>query len=87
MIYLHPWEVDPGQPKPRVSRLKLWRHRVGMSSVLGKLERLLGEFSFGPVRDVLNPDTNHAYAENLKRDNVQLSGSAEPASSPGPIAL
>ncbi|MEM7396979.1 MAG: XrtA system polysaccharide deacetylase, partial [Verrucomicrobiota bacterium] len=28
VVYMHPWEVDPGQPRPAVSRLKLLRHRI-----------------------------------------------------------
>ena len=53
IFYLHPWELDPGQPLPGVSRLKLLRHRVGMTSVVSKLDRLFGDFSFAPVGEVL----------------------------------
>jgi polysaccharide deacetylase family protein (PEP-CTERM system associated) len=52
VIYLHPWELDPGQPRPAVSRVKLWRHRVGMRSLPAKLDRLLAEFEFAPLRQL-----------------------------------
>lgn len=54
IVYIHPWEIDPEQPKPPASRLKLWRHRVGMRGLVGKLDRLLGEFEFGPMRRVID---------------------------------
>jgi polysaccharide deacetylase family protein (PEP-CTERM system associated) len=53
VIYLHPWEFDPDQPKPSASRLSLLRHRIGIRSVYGRLHRLLEEFSFGPLAQVL----------------------------------
>ena len=54
MVYIHPWEVDPQQPRPAVSKLKLMRHRIGMSTVMRKLEKLLQDFSFGPACHVLD---------------------------------
>lgn len=52
VVYFHPWEIDPGHPRPPVSRLKLWRHRVGMKSFESKLHRLLSDFEFGPLEDL-----------------------------------
>ena len=53
VIYLHPWELDPGLPKLRLH----WRGRFALyhniDTVQTKLERLLKEFSFGPVKEVL----------------------------------
>jgi polysaccharide deacetylase family protein (PEP-CTERM system associated) len=57
IVYLHPWEFDPGQPTVKgVSRLRTFRHRVGLSSSAQKLTRLLREFSFGPAHDALPLD-------------------------------
>jgi len=48
VIYLHPWEFDPGQPKPRgVGWAKLWRHRVGLAGTAGRLETILRRYRFG----------------------------------------
>jgi len=53
IIYLHPWELDPDQPRlngPVKSRI---RHYTNLGKTEVKLRRLLEAFSFGPVRDVL----------------------------------
>lgn len=53
IVYLHPWEIDPGQPRLAVSRRTQFRHAVNTRGTESKLRRLLREFRFGPVRDVL----------------------------------
>jgi polysaccharide deacetylase family protein (PEP-CTERM system associated) len=53
IVYLHPWELDEGQPELPVGSLTRFRHRVNIGSTEAKLRRLLGEFRFAPVRDVL----------------------------------
>ena len=54
MFYLHPWELDPGQPRPPMA----WRHRVrhyaGLEKEANKLARLLTDFRFGTARDFLD---------------------------------
>ena len=62
MIYVHPWELDPGQPELPMSRLSRWRHRVGLSRTDRKLRHLLRQFAFHPVRDLL-PSLQVADAE------------------------
>lgn len=53
IFFLHPWEVDPDQPIVPGTRLNIWRHRVNLSQTQGKLERLLNDFAFAPVKQVL----------------------------------
>lgn len=54
MFYVHPWEVDPAQPRmPVQSRLARWRHYVNLQSTYPKLGALLSRFRFGLVRDVV----------------------------------
>ena len=53
IFYIHPWEIDPDQPRLSVSGLDRFRHYVNLRHTAGKLARLLDDFSFGPVRDVL----------------------------------
>ena len=53
MVYLHPWEIDPGQPRLPVGRAAQFRHSVNTGATLAKLRRLLRDFKFSPVRDVL----------------------------------
>ena len=53
MLYVHPWEVDPGQPRIPVPTLTRIRHYGGIGRTLPRLERLLTRFRFGAVRDWL----------------------------------
>jgi polysaccharide deacetylase family protein (PEP-CTERM system associated) len=52
-FYLHPWEVDPGQPRVKVGLFSRFRHYNNLHKCEGRLRRLLGEFSFSTMRDVL----------------------------------
>lgn len=54
MLYVHPWEVDPDQPRLPASMTTQLRHHVGLNTTLGKLERVMTDFSFGSVADVLD---------------------------------
>jgi polysaccharide deacetylase family protein (PEP-CTERM system associated) len=53
MFYLHPWELDPGQPRPPMAWHNRFRHYVGVEKEEGRLSRLMDEFRFGTARDVL----------------------------------
>jgi polysaccharide deacetylase family protein (PEP-CTERM system associated) len=53
MFYLHPWELDPGQPRMPVGPLTRVRHYAGTGRVAAKLERLLAEFRFTAIAPVL----------------------------------
>jgi len=49
MFYLHPWEVDPEQPRIDVNALTRFRHYNNLSKCLPRLTRLLQDFRFGTV--------------------------------------
>ncbi|MFZ0009757.1 MAG: XrtA system polysaccharide deacetylase [Steroidobacteraceae bacterium] len=52
-FYLHPWELDPGQPRFKVSALSRFRHYTNLARCEGRLRRLLGEFEFTSMREAL----------------------------------
>jgi polysaccharide deacetylase family protein (PEP-CTERM system associated) len=52
-FYIHPWEIDPAQPRLDVSWLTRLRHYGGLGRTAGRLERLLAEFRFTTVRDTV----------------------------------
>jgi polysaccharide deacetylase family protein (PEP-CTERM system associated) len=53
IFYFHPWEIDPAQPDvPEAGHLSRFRHRVGLSSMASRLERLLRDFRWGRMDDV-----------------------------------
>ena len=53
MFYFHPWELDPGQPRPPMAWWHRFRHYVGLEAEAIKLACLLAQFTFGTARDVL----------------------------------
>jgi polysaccharide deacetylase family protein (PEP-CTERM system associated) len=52
-FYIHPWEIDPGQPRLPVSSLNRIRHYRGLDGALTRVERLLEEFRFGTIASYL----------------------------------
>ncbi len=52
-FYIHPWEIDPAQPRLDVSWLTRLRHYGGLGRTVGRLERLLAEFQFTSMRDTV----------------------------------
>jgi len=53
IFYLHPWEIDPHQPRVPARWLSRFRHYTNLHKCEARLRRLLGEFRFGPARDSL----------------------------------
>lgn len=54
IIYLHPWELDPEQP--RISNIPAgtrFRHYVNLHTTADKLRKLTHDFEFGPICQVL----------------------------------
>ena len=52
-FYIHPWELDPEQPRLDVPWLTRVRHYGGLERTLPRLERLLGEFRFTAIADTV----------------------------------
>lgn len=53
VFYLHPWEVDAAQPRVALPRSKAFRHYNNLSRTEGRLGRLLADFKFTTIREVL----------------------------------
>ncbi len=53
VFYLHPWEIDPAQPRLPASRLSTFRHYTNLDKTEARLRDLLGRFRWGPMRDVI----------------------------------
>lgn len=52
-FYIHPWELDPEQPRLRVPILTRIRHYGGLRRTVPRLERLLSRFRFQPIARTL----------------------------------
>lgn len=53
IVYLHPWEVDPEQPRIRAPWGSRLRHYCRLGSTARKLRALLLNFRFGALHDVI----------------------------------
>src|SRR3990172_5921277 len=53
IIYIHPWEIDPHQPKLNGRWRSKLRHRINLNSTLPKLKTFLKEFQFKPLSEFL----------------------------------
>jgi len=56
VVYLHPWEVDPEQPRISGKLKSRLRHYTNLHAMKGKLSALLDRYEFGPLRDWLGND-------------------------------
>jgi polysaccharide deacetylase family protein (PEP-CTERM system associated) len=54
VFYIHPWELDPGHPRvPFYWKARL-THYVNLGSTRPRLDRMLRDFKFGALADVLD---------------------------------
>jgi polysaccharide deacetylase family protein (PEP-CTERM system associated) len=53
MFYVHPWEVDPAQPRIRAPLPARLRHYTGLGRTAGRLDRLLSTYAFTSVARTL----------------------------------
>jgi len=58
IFYLHPWEVDPEQPRVELPALKRFRHYNNLDRTAERLERLLGDFQFTSIRRLFADSLN-----------------------------
>jgi polysaccharide deacetylase family protein (PEP-CTERM system associated) len=53
VVYLHPWELDPEQPRLPAGKLSRFRHYTNLHRMEERFVRLLQDFSFGTMSEVL----------------------------------
>jgi polysaccharide deacetylase family protein (PEP-CTERM system associated) len=53
MAYIHPREINPGQPRLAIPGLKGWKYYVGLDTCEAKLRGLLRAYRFATVAEVL----------------------------------
>ena len=50
MFYIHPWEIDPDQPRMNgAGLLSNFRHYVNLEKTMGRLEQLMQDFEFDSI--------------------------------------
>ncbi len=53
MIYLHPWELDPEQPRIAASLRSRFRHYTGLAATAGRIRNLSCSFRLVPMSQAL----------------------------------
>jgi polysaccharide deacetylase family protein (PEP-CTERM system associated) len=53
VVYVHPWETDPDQPRVGAPLASRFRHYVGLRSTLPKLRDLVARFEFGTMQALI----------------------------------
>jgi polysaccharide deacetylase family protein (PEP-CTERM system associated) len=87
VFYIHPWEIDPDQPRLPGSRMSRARHYRNLSKTEERLKRLLRDFRFGPIEQVLRLQDGVVAPARQASDNAgpgrPLGEGAQPPA-PGP---
>lgn len=63
IVYLHPWEIDPDQPRLGTGRVSRFRHYRNLHRTEGRLRQLLRDFRFAPMTTVLKDVARESFAE------------------------
>ena len=53
VMYFHPWELDPDQPRMKGSLLSNFRHYVNIQETHKRMVSLLQDFDFSPIRSLV----------------------------------
>jgi hypothetical protein len=62
-LYLHPWELDPQQPRISGGLKSKLRHYTNLNRMAGRLAQILDKYRFVSIREVL--------AERKPKANLQ----------------
>lgn len=74
IFYIHPWEIDPEQPRVKgVSYFSWFRQYNNLRKTEKRFKRLLSDFKFGPI----NPQNQQSIiTANKKRVNSEMQGNS-----------
>jgi polysaccharide deacetylase family protein (PEP-CTERM system associated) len=64
IFYLHPWEIDPEQPRLRAPMLGRFRHYFNLNRTEERLRRLIRDFSFSTMAELLDEQLHAVRADN-----------------------
>lgn len=65
IFYLHPWELDPGQPRLPAGVMARVRHYRNLGTTETRLRRLIADFRFGTLRALLGSAMTHTHEPRL----------------------
>jgi polysaccharide deacetylase family protein (PEP-CTERM system associated) len=68
VFYLHPWEIDPGQPRVQgLGKLNYFRHYLNLARCEARFSALLDGFAWTTVREVLDGWRSQVEAAPLRQ--------------------
>lgn len=76
MFYIHPWELDPEQPRIPSSLRSRFRHYQNLRTTEPKLEKLLRRFKWGRMTDVLRQTASNGQPPVFSPSATQTDPSA-----------
>jgi len=53
IVYFHPWEIDPEQPKLKLSLRSRFRHYTNLNTMRDRIKVLLRSYRFVPLNELL----------------------------------
>jgi hypothetical protein len=59
LFYLHPWEIDPEQPRLAASRVSRFRHYRALDRTEERIVRLLSDLQFGTIASTMLARSSH----------------------------
>lgn len=73
-FYLHPWELDPGQPKfDNASWFSRFRHYTNLDKCEARLERMINDFNFTTVSNTLDSANKSSIYTTANQNLLKLS--------------
>ena len=79
VVYLHPWELDPDQPRIKDKLKSRLRHYTNLSKMESNLDALLQMYSFQSFRELIaEDDAQRATAPMLEGNRRPVCAGAEP---------
>lgn len=66
IFYLHPWEIDPEQPRLEGGWFSRFRHYNNLDKCYGRLEKLLQDFRFTTAEAVLYQQKNTVLTDAMR---------------------
>ena len=70
VMYLHPWELDPEQPRMEGPLVSRFRHYVNLDKTTSRFLQLLDDFAFEPAREVFSRELRIGEAVYPMRGNT-----------------
>jgi polysaccharide deacetylase family protein (PEP-CTERM system associated) len=76
IFYLHPWEIDPDQPRLEAGLMSRFRHYRNLHKTEPRLRRLLRDFRFGPLGTLVDQTAAIAPVSHLASEAHVVAGGA-----------